>query len=323
MRIGVVGTGSIVSWFMKAARLVDGVEFSAVYSRKQETGDAFAKENNLEKVYTNYQEMLSDENLDAIYIASPNSLHYQQAKEALENNKHVLLEKPFTGNVQKAQEIIDLAKEKDLILMEAICNVHMPHMDYVKKRLQELGRLKIVQANFSQYSSRYNALREGQVPNVFDPNMSGGALADINIYNLHFAMYLFGVPKQVRYDANLHQNGIDTSGVLNLDYGDFKAVLVGSKDSFSYNLAQIQGEEGYILIPSATSSLSSVVFETHDTRKEVDEQDKPIHYYQVEVFKKMVDELDFERRDALLDHSLEVVKVAVEARRQIGLDFNY
>ncbi|HZJ87126.1 MAG TPA: Gfo/Idh/MocA family oxidoreductase, partial [Erysipelothrix sp.] len=323
MRIGVVGTGSIVSWFMKAARLVDDVEFTAVYSRRQNTGEVFAKENNLQKVYTNYEEMLKDDALDAIYIASPNSLHYEHALKALNHHKHVLVEKPFTGNVDKAKEIIELAQEKDLILMEAICNVHMPHMDYIQKRLPELGKLKIVQANFSQYSSRYNALKNDEVMNVFDPAMSGGSLADINIYNLHFTMYLFGVPKAIDYKANLYKNGIDTSGILTLDYGDFKAVLVGAKDSFSYNLVQIQGEDGYILVPSSSSTLDSVVFETHETRRDVDNQDKPNLYYQVETFKELINHKDYTRRDELLEHSLNVVKVAVEARKQIGLDFDY
>lgn len=323
MKLGVVGTGGIVSWFIQSARLVEGLEISAVYSRRQKTGDAFAKENNLNKVYTDYSEMLKDESLDGIYIASPNSLHYEHALEALHANKHVLLEKPFTGNVEKAKELIKLAQDKNLILMEAICTLHMPHMDYIKRRIQELGKLKIVQANFSQYSSRYDALLEDKVTNVFDPKMSGGALADINIYNLHFALYLFGTPKHVHYEANTYKNGVDTSGILSLDYEDFKAVLIGAKDSFSYNLTQIQGDSGYILIPSSTGDLKSVVFETHETRKEVDEQDKPRLYYQVEVFKKMIEDKDYTLRDELLNHSLEVVKVAVEARRQIGLDYEY
>lgn len=323
MRIGVIGTGSIVTWFMKSALLAKDVSFTAVYSRKQETGAKFASENNIEKVYTNLQEMMNDKEIDAIYVASPNSLHYDHAKLALENNKHVLVEKPFTGNVKKAEALIKLAQDKELILMEAICNVHLPHMEYIQKRIPELGNLKVVQANFSQYSSRYNALRDGTVMNVFDPKMSGGALADINIYNLHFTVFLFGEPKSVKYYANQYKNGVDTSGVLILDYGHFVASLVGAKDSFSYNLAQIQGENGYILIPSNTSSLESVVFETHDTRKDVVQQDKPQLYYQVETFKSLIENKDFEKRDVLLAHSLAVVKIAVEARSQIGLDYKY
>lgn len=323
MKIGVIGTGNIVSWFSRAARLVDDVDFVAVYSRKQETGDAFAKDNNIEKVYTDLDAMLADDDVEVVYVASPNKFHYEHALRALNANKHVMVEKPFTGNIEKAKEIIKLAQEKDLILMEMICNIHMPHMDYIKKRIPELGNLKLLQANFSQYSSRYNSFKEGVLENVFNPEMSGGVLADINIYNLHFATYLFGKPKQVTYKANTHENGIDTSGVLLLEYEDFKAVLAAAKDSFSYNLVQIQGDNGYILIPSSSSTLTSVVFETHETRKEVDEQEKPHHYYQVEAFKELVDTKDFKRRDDLLAHSLSVVEIAVEARKQIGLDFEY
>ena len=323
MKIGVIGTGSISTWFMQAARLVDDLEFTAVYSRSEEKGAKFAAENRIEKVYTNLDAMFADESIDTVYVASPNSLHFEHAKQALEAGKHVMVEKPFTGNVEKAEALIALAKEKKLFLFEMICNIHMPHFRYIKNRLQELGKLRIVQCNYSQYSSRYNALLEGRVENVFNPKMSGGALADINIYNLHFVMALFGTPKAIHYHANTHDNGVDVSGVLVLDYGDFKASLVGAKDSFSYNIAQIQGEHGYIMIPGGAPSLESIAMETHTTKKEVLEQDKPRLYYQVEAFKKMVDLEDYKMRDIYLDHSLEVVKVAVEARQQIGLDYEF
>lgn len=323
MKLGVIGTGSIASDFIKSARLVKGVDFRAVYSRKQETGDAFAKANNLELVYTDLETFFNDSTFDAVYIASPNNFHYEHAKMALEAKKHVILEKPFTGNVEKAEEIIALAQKNELILFEAICNVHMPHMQYIKNRIQELGKMRMVQCNYSQYSSRYDALLEDRVENVFNPDMSGGALADLNIYNLHFVMALFGMPEDIHYFANTYKNGIDTSGVLILDYGHFKAELVGAKDSFSYNIGQIQGEKGYILIPNGVANLESVVLTTQETKKEVVEQDKPRLYYQVEVFKELVDKLDFKQRDFFLAHSLDVVKVAVKARQQIGLDYEY
>ncbi len=323
MKIGVIGTGSIVTAFIRAARLVDGVEFTAVYSRGQESGEAFAKANRLEKVYTDLDLMLGDDALDVIYIASPNSLHFPQSKKALLAGKHVIVEKPFAGNLDRAIELVNLAKEKELFLFEAICNIHMPHFRYIQNYLDDLGKLRLVQANFSQYSSRYNALLEGHITNVFNPEFSGGALADINIYNIHFVVGLFGMPKSVRYEANVHKNGIDTSGILFMDYGRFKAELVGAKDSFSYNIAQIQGEGGYIMIPGGTNGLESVSIKTHDTSKEIVEQDMPRLYYQVEAFKNMVDNHDFKMRDKYLSHSVDVVKVAVMARKDIGLDFEF
>lgn len=321
MKIGVIGTGSIASFFIQSARLVQGVEVEAVYSRREETGQHFASHNGIGKVYTNLDAMMSDETIDTIYVASPNSLHFEHAKSALMANKHVIVEKPFTGNVERAETLIAIAQKKKLILFEAICNIHMPHFKYIENRIQEVKPLKMVQLNYSQYSSRYDALLQGNVGNVFDPQMSGGALADINIYNVHFAVKLFGMPNAVQYYANLYENGIDTSGVLILDYGTFKATLVGAKDSFSYNLGQIQGENGYILVPNGVNGIESVVLTTKETKKEVVNQDQPRLYYQIEVFKEIVDTRDYKRRDVYLEHSLNVVKVAVEARKQIGLDF--
>lgn len=323
MKIGVIGTGSIVSAFVSSARLVKGVDFKAVYSRKQETGDKFALANRIERVYTDLDQMLADDDLDTIYVASPNALHYEHALKALHADKHVIVEKPFVGNIKKAEALIQLSKDKSLFLFEAICNIHMPHMKYIEKRLQELGKIRLIQCNYSQYSSRYDALLRGETPNVFNPEMSGGALADINIYNIHFTVYLFGMPQKIEYIANLHENGIDTSGILILDYGNFKASLVGAKDSASYNIAQIQGETGHIVIPNGSNSLESVLFTTTETRKEIVEHDKPRLTYQVEVFKDMVDRRDYILRDTYLNHSLNVVRVANEALKQVGLDFEY
>lgn len=323
MQVGVIGTGSIASWFIQAARLVEDVEFVAVYSRAQATGDKFAHDNRIDKVYTDLEKMLKDNDVEAVYIASPNSLHFDHAKLALEHNKHVLIEKPFTGNFDRAKELVALAQSKSLFLFETICNIHMPHMDYIKNRIQELGQLRMIQCNYSQYSSRYDALLSGKTPNVFNPKMSGGALMDLNIYNLHFTMYLFGKPESIHYFANQHENGIDTSGILILDYGEFKATLTGAKDSASYNVGQIQGETGHITIPNGVNGLETVILTTDDTKKEVVEQDKPRLYYQVAVFKDMVDNNDFELRDFYLEHSLNVVEVATEALRQIGLEFEY
>lgn len=322
IRFGVVGTGVIVETFIRSARVHEGVSFDAVLSRREETGRQFADKLHIPNVYTDLETMLLDQTLDAIYIASPNSLHYPQAKQALLSGKHVLVEKPFAGNQTRAKELINLAQEKGLILMEAICNIHMPHFNILKENLASLGDIKLIQCNYSQYSSRYDALLEGDLPNVFNPAFSGGALADINIYNIHFVVGLFGLPKGIKYDANVHDNGIDLSGILVLDYGNFKAVLVGAKDSFSKNFGQIQGEKGYVFIEDGVNSLEKLKFISSQGDKEIKEQTMPRLYYELETFVNMVDNNDLALRDVYLQESLDVVKVAQEARRQIGLEFD-
>lgn len=321
IHIGVVGTGSIVHGFITSTRIHPEVKFDAVYSRSEKTGRDFADANDVDLVYTDYAKMLEEAPISVVYIASPNSFHYSQAKQALLAGKHVLVEKPFTGNLETAKELVRLAQSKNLILMEAICNIHMPHFKMIQDNLDKLGTLRLVQCNYSQYSSRYDLLLKGEVTNVFNPEFSGGALADLNIYNIHFTVKLFGRPKSVHYEANTYVNGIDTSGVLVLDYGTFKAVLVAAKDSFSVNFGQIQGEKGYVYVEDGVNRMHQLKWANDTEVHVVEEQPQPRLYYQIEALVTMINNQDYTLRDELLNHSLDVVWVAEAARKQIGLDF--
>lgn len=323
MRIATIGSGSIVDQFINDARSIEGISFEAVYSRDEQRGSEFAASHQIEKVYTDLDAMFMDDNIDFIYIASPNSLHYSQAMAAMEHGKHVIVEKPFAGNQVRAQEMVRKAKEKNVFLFEAICNIHMPNFKFVQDNIDKLGDLKVVQANFSQYSSRYDALMAGETPNVFNPKFSGGALADINIYNLHFAVRLFGKPNKTNYVANQHENGIDTSGVLTLEYDDFIAELVGAKDSASENFGQIQGTNGYLRIPNSVSTMDSVKLLTKDVDVEYNSHLEPRLSYEVARFKEIYEAQDFDACHELLEHSTLVVEIAEAARRRIDMFFDF
>ncbi|MDQ0971335.1 putative dehydrogenase [Neobacillus niacini] len=132
--------------------------------------------------------MYSDPAVNFVYVASPNSLHFEQAYRALEFGKHVIIEKPITSTIAEIESLINLAEQKNLMLFEAITTIHLPNFHLIKQNIGKLGPLKFIQCNYSQFSSRYNSLLSGQTPNVFNPKFSGGALVDINIYNLHFVM---------------------------------------------------------------------------------------------------------------------------------------
>lgn len=212
MNIGVIGTGQIVISVLQATKAVKGMTWCAVYSRKQQTGETLAKQFHIPQVYTDLNCFLSDPAMDTVYIASPNSLHYEQAKAALEHGKHVIVEKPFTSTLNEAQKLQKIAKQKHLFLLEAITTRYLPNYHHIRQQLPCLGRLRLVQCCFSQYSSRYPALLCGETPNIFHPKFSGGALQDINLYNIQFVMGLFGAPITQTYYPNKHTNGIDTSG---------------------------------------------------------------------------------------------------------------
>lgn len=321
MKIGTIGTGFIVKAFIDAA-IKNNITIEAVYSRKQETAKEFADEFGIEKTYTSLDEMFNDEEIDFIYVASPNSLHYSQSLKALLAGKNVICEKPFTTTAEQLQHLIDVANENNLFLFEAITNIHLPNFDVVKTHLNNLGNIKIVQCNYSQYSSRYDALRAGQTPNVFNPEFSGGAIMDINIYNIHFVMRLFGEPNAAKYYCNKHQNGIDTSGILMMQYDNFVVECVGAKDTKSTNMAQIQGEEGYIYIPQGANGISEVQVYLNDENKVINHQEQDNRmYYELNDFKEIYETKDYAKCNELLQHSLKVIKLVENVRLDANILF--
>ena len=247
MNIGMVGTGSISHTMAKEFARLTTMPVVAVCSRNADTGIAMAHEFHIPKVYTEYDEMLADPDVELVYIATPNSLHFEQAKAALLAGKHVLCEKPIVPTVAQLDELLRLAKERRLLLQEAITTVNHPNYGLAKLFAKEIGDIKMVSCTFCQYSSRYDAFMNGQTPPVFDPAYCGGALMDLNIYNIYFVVGLFGDPKAVHYYPNRHANGIDTSGILILEYPDFVCQCTAAKDCSAHNSAQIIGTEGSIL----------------------------------------------------------------------------
>ncbi len=321
MKIATIGTSFITEWFLSAAAKIDNAQPIAVYSRNEQKGKDLASQYGIQKVYTDLDAMLKDDEIECVYVASPNSLHYQHASAALKAGKHVICEKPFTSTAKELKELSELAKSKHLFLFEAIVTIHMPNYISLKEKLPELGDIKMVQCNFSQYSSRYDKFMAGESVNVFDPKFSGGALMDINIYNLHFVMNLFGKPNDVHYYPNMTR-GIDTSGVLVLNYEGFHAVCVGCKDTKSHNISQIQGEKGYITLNSETSRCANYSLTTNDgtVLPSIKQEDIAL-YYEIKDFMRIMEEQDYAACEALLEYSNEVMEVLEQARKKAGIRF--
>ena len=316
MRIGTIGTGMIVGKILEGVAAAEGVSCGAVYSRSRETGAALAEKFGVEKVYTDMEDFLSDPELDAIYVASPNGLHGPQAKMALEHGKHVWLEKPFTPTLREAEELFDLAEKRGRFLLEAITTQSMPNFKILRDLLPQVGRVKIVQCCYNQYSSRYDQLLAGELTNVFDPAFQGGSLMDINVYNISFATSLFGKPAEAVYYANCHENGVDTSGSLVMRYPDFVCVCEGAKDTWGVNFAQIHGEKGYLYVKDGANWFSEVLLETKDGRRQrFDEQDPDRHWhYEVRELAEIIrtgDQAEYRRRKRL---TLDVVELLENAR---------
>lgn len=321
MNLCAIGTGAITKSMLAEFQRSDVLRCTSIYSRKEETGKAMAEQFGLERVYTSMEEMLSDPAIDMVYVASPNSIHYSQTKAALLAGKHVICEKPFAPTVAEANELIALAKEKGLFLFEAITTAHHPHYGFVKENLPKLGKLKMVTATFCQYSSRYPALLAGKPSPVLDHAFAGGALMDINLYNIHFVVGLFGAPKGVRYFPNRHETGVDTSGILVLEYDSFLCNLLGAKDCAAQNGVQIIGEDGHMIVTPSSSNCQAVELNLRgqDSAK-VHLPENP-WYHEVQDIGRIVAAGDYAFCYQALNTTRNVVEVLQKARADAGFDF--
>lgn len=321
MKLCVVGTGAISKNMIPEFLRCSFFECAAICSRKEETGRAMADLFGIPTVYTSLEDALAAPEIEVVYIASPNAIHYQQTKAALLAGKHVLCEKPFAPTVAEAEELINLAKEKGLLLYETITTAHHPHYAIVKENLPRLGKLKLVSGTFCQFSSRYPALLAGKVSPVLDPAYKGGALMDINLYNIHFTVGLFGAPAGVHYYPNIHTNGVDTSGILLLQYPGFVCQCTGAKDSAARNGVQIIGEDGYMELTPIASNLQNLRICVRGEKEEVYSVEENAWYYEVQDLGRLMAEGDREKCYAALETTRNVVSVLEKARLDGKLGF--
>ena len=321
MNLCAIGTGAITKSMLAEYQRSDVLHCTAIYSRKEETGRAMAEQFGIETVYTSMEDMLADPSIDLVYVASPNSVHYGQAKAALLAGKHVICEKPFAPTVAEADELIALAKEKHLMLFEAITTAHHPHYGYVKENLPKLGRLKMVTATFCQFSSRYPALLAGKPSPVLNHAFAGGALMDINLYNIHFVVGLFGAPKSVRYFPNCHESGVDTSGMLVLEYDGFLCQCIGAKDSAARNGVQIIGEDGYMEITPSSSNCQTVELNLRGQEAVSVHLPENPWYHEVQDLGRIIEARDYDYCYKALETTHNVVEVLEKARKYAGFGF--
>ena len=326
MKLGIVGSGGIVKEVLVALKPINTVEIQAIWVRphSEVKGQALAQENNIPQVYTDYEAFLGQADIDTAYIGLVNSAHYEYAKKALLAGRNVIVEKPFGSNLREVQDLVQLAKEKNLFLWEAVSLLHMPNFRKLQELLPKLEPIHMVQANYSQYSSRYDKYLEGTVLPAFDPQLSGGALYDINIYNLNLIIGLFGAPNSLIYQAHKGFNGIDTSGVVLMSYPEFQALAIGAKDSGSPSTCLIQGEKGWLKIETAPNQLEKIACQIRgeDKVREYALNQYPHRLsHEFAAFAAMLANKDFAARDLYLNISLQVAEVAEKARKQAGINF--
>ncbi len=264
MKISIAGTGKIAGEVLQMLH--------SEFDGKIEVTGIFAREKSVEHaidlcmeyaptgfVYTDYDRMLAEAEADYVYIANANHVHHEFALRAMQAGHNVLVEKPITVTRVEMEQLIDCSIQRCVYCLPAFSLLYNPLLRQLQEVLPTLGTPRMVMAHYAQRSSRYDRYLQGDITPVFDPQMAGGSLMDLNIYNLCFAIALFGPPRTIAYTANRGFNGIDLSGTLTCHYPTSVATLSASKDSDGLSHGCIQCEEGWVEIPGPVSAMREFI----------------------------------------------------------------
>ena len=247
MRFAIVGTSGIAERFVDAVSKCEGNETVAVYSRTKENAERFARAFGIPLKYTSLTDLSESSALDAVYIASPNSCHFEQSILAMRGGKHVLCEKPIATSVGEFSRMLCAAEENGVVLLEAQKHLFSPGIDTIYNLLPEIGPIRRASFVFHNYSPSYERLKMGETPNVFRKELCGGALMDIGVYCVALMAALFGEPDTVVSLSNPLSTGVDGQGAAIARYDGFLVELIYSKLCHSVTPSAIQGEEGSLV----------------------------------------------------------------------------
>jgi predicted dehydrogenase len=322
IRFGVIGTNWITEEFIKAARETGEFALTAVYSRTEERAKEFAAKFGIRNLFTDLEVMAKSGELDAVYIASPNSLHAEHAIVCMNHGKHVLCEKPIASNSNELKEMITAAKKNNVLLMEALKSTVLPNFQAIREHLHKIGPVRRYFASYCQYSSRYDAYKQGTVLNAFNPAFSNGALMDLGIYCIYPLVVLFGKPDRIKADALMLGSGVDGEGSILLKYGEMDAVVMYSKIANSHLPAEIQGENGTMVIDKINQPEKVEIRYRDGTIENITRpQASKAMFYEAKEFIDLLKNGRLESSANSYANSLAALEIMDEARRQIGLVF--
>lgn len=319
--MAIMGAGNIASQMAKAINGLEEVNAYAIASRDLKKAQEFAKKYNFDKAYGTYEEMVRDEEIDLIYIATPHSEHCKNAKLCIEHNKAVLVEKAFTANAYQAKEIIKMAEEKGVFLAEAMWTRYMPGRQMIQNIIEsgKIGEVDSVEADFSVPISN--------VPRLNDPALAGGALLDLGIYTLTFAsMFLGNDIASVKSRCIKYKTGVDATDFIEFTYNDGKqAFLRTSMVSGSRNEGRINGTAGYIEVFNLNSLEKINVYDLNGQLKETLIPPQIVNGYEYEVIesKKVIEEGKSECSMMTHAETIIIMKQMDELRKSWGVKYPF
>lgn len=319
IRFATIGTSWITEEFIETGKTFDEFNLSAIYSREEEKAKNFAQKHGVKKYYTDLEKMAKSD-IDAVYIASPNSFHCSQSLLFMENKKHVICEKPLASNCRELEKMFNCAKKNNVLLMEAYKTASMPSFINLKNQLSKIGTVRSIYINFSKYSSRYDAHKAGKPVNTFKSEFSNGAIMDLGVYCLYPVISLFGSPKEVKAFSTIIPDGVDGAGTTILNYDTFVATLNYSKVGNSFLHSEIQGEDATICIDKFNiPERLEIKYRDGRTEEIIVPQRQDSMCYEIEEFIRCIKNGAVESE--INSHSLSYKSMSVidEVRKQTGI----
>jgi len=317
MKLGILGPGRIARTVAPTLAALPEMECYAVASQTPGKAESFAREFGFEKVYNSYEAMLQDPAVELVYITTPHSHHYEQMMLCLEHGKHVICEKAFTINAEQARKVRDFAAQKGLYVAEAIWTRYMPSRQIIDQVIESgiIGLVNTLTANLS-YNIAYK-------PRIVDPALAGGALLDIGIYGLNFALMHFEDDiERIESSVQLTADGVDAMETITLFYRDGRmAVLTHSIYCRSDRKGIIHGEKGYIVVENINNPQSVSVYDSEDKLLEYHEVPKQISGYEYEFQEavRCIREGKLEADSMPMDRTIQVMEIMDSLRKDWGV----
>lgn len=321
MNIGVLGTGIIASTLSETFNQLDEITSYAVASRSLDKAQAFKEKYHYEKAYGTYEELVKDPDIDLVYIATPHSRHFDDMKLCIENHKAVLCEKAFCVNASQAKEIKRLARENNVFVSEALWPRYMPSRKLIDETINSgiIGTPNILTGNLSYIIHKIDRL--------VNPNLAGGALLDVGVYGLNFALMHFGKDiERIETSVKFTDTGVDGMESITLFYKDNKmANLVHGLYSRSDRKGIIYGDKGYIVVENINNPNAIRVYDTDDRLIKEVEIPKQITGYEYELLecKKCLEEGRIESYSMPLDESIKMLEIEDSLREKWGLKYPF
>jgi predicted dehydrogenase len=316
---GIVGLGKIAQQFASALQLVESAELSAVASRNLEKAQDFANAHNCPKAYGSYDELFQDESIDILYIATPHDSHAEFTIRALQNNKHVLCEKPVALHYQDALQMVITAKKYNKFFMEAFWTRFNPSVREVLFHVQNglIGEVKYINADFAFAVENLEGNR------MTDLKLGGGSLMDVGVYPLFLAYLMLGIPKEILAKSNFHSSGADLQTSIILQYESAQAILHSGFLSSSNLKASISGTQGRINLNSPWFMTESYTVIQDDQKSKFKRPTLGKGYvYEIEECHTCIRENRIESELWSHQNSLDLIAIVDEVRKQIGLKFS-